>query len=124
MSRLSRVVLTVRGAQGVGSAVNFYHEAIGLRVLRVTDEWAELVAAPGMLLAIQAAQKESQIGTSYSPWLTYEVDSIDERIAKCVQMGAHLDGPIQYKTHGTVALLRAPCNHMVGLYEPGTGTGV
>lgn len=120
-NRLARVVLTVRGGEGIGSAVSFYHEAIGLPVLRVTDEWAELVASPGMTLLLQAAKNEAQLGAAYSPWLTFEVDSMDERIARCVQMGAQLDGPIQYKTHGTVALLRAPCLHMVGLYAPATG---
>jgi hypothetical protein len=51
MSRLSRIILTVRrgignGEQnhsGISSAVHFYNQCIGLPIYRVTDDSAELV---------------------------------------------------------------------------------
>jgi predicted enzyme related to lactoylglutathione lyase len=119
---LSRIVLMVRGSEGVASAVNFYHKAVGLSVLRMTDEWAELATsstASSPILTLQAVvANEAQLSPSYSPWLTFTVTQMDATIAACVQAGAHLDGPIQYPAHGKVALLRSPDNHMIGLYEP------
>lgn len=140
----------VRGTEGVASAVNFYHHALGLHVNRVTDDWAELVAydAPlrhdtnttsthtessgeeyhqslqavsGVTLSLQAVHSnEAQLTTGYSPWLTFEVADMDQTITKAMQSGAHLDGPIQYPAHGKVAVLRSPDHHMIGLYEPTT----
>jgi len=129
-ARLSRIVLMVRGSEGIASAVNFYHGALGLQVHRVTDDWAELTspirsgdgAAPAVTLSLQAVHSnESQLSTGYSPWITFEVDEMDQAVAAAVQAGAHLDGPIQYPAHGKVAMLRSPDNHMIGLYEPAVG---
>lgn len=139
--RLSRIVLMVRGSEGIASAVNFYHKAVGLHVVRVTDDWAELSTTSGsgeeasvggnntngLTLHLQAVttaamSSEAQLSTGYSPWLTFTVSHMDETVSACVQAGAHLDGPIQYPAHGKVALLRSPDNHMIGLYEPATAT--
>lgn len=123
---LSRIVFMVRGTEGIHSAVNFYNKAIGLHVLRATDGWAELSTSTnennGIILNIQASliANEAQLSVGYSPWITFTVSQMDSTIAACVQMGAHLDGPIQYPAHGKVALVRSPDNHMIGLYEPVT----
>jgi predicted enzyme related to lactoylglutathione lyase len=125
-TRLSRIVLMVRGTEGITTAVNFYHKAMGLRVLRVTDDWAELSSHStmnnGITLSLQAMNtaNEAQLCMGYSPWITFTISNMDETISACVQAGAHLDGPIQYPAHGRVALLRSPDNHMIGLYEPAT----
>lgn len=116
--RFARAVLMVRGSEGVSRAVDFYHNALGLAVVRHTDEWAELTCGKAFSLNLQAVTSEAQLCTSYSPLLTFEVDNMDSIIAKCAQMGAHLDGPIQYPAHGKVASLRSPDGHMIGIYEP------
>lgn len=130
--RFGRAVLMVRGAEGVAQSVNFYQNALGLTVTRHTDEWAELTCpvqtndAPtdssgttaSFRLSIQAVQKEAQLSMGYSPFLSFDVDDMDSVVARCAQMGAHLDGAIQYPAHGKVAALRAPGGHMIGLYEP------
>ena len=137
----------VRGAEGVANAVNFYTNALSLNVIRHTDDWAELtcnVASPNsssssssssstntiplpeqsqlqdqlFRLSIKAVENEAQLCHGYSPVLTFDVDDMDSTIAKCAQMGAHLDGPIQYPAHGKIAALRSPDGHMIGLYEP------
>jgi predicted enzyme related to lactoylglutathione lyase len=118
LAKLSRLVLMVRGSEGIASAVNFYHEAVGLQVLRVTDEWAELSVGSGITLSLQAVSTEAQLSVGYSPWMTFEVDDMSKRIAACCQAGAHLDGPIQYPAHGSIAVLRTPDNHVIGLYQP------
>ena len=43
---------------------------------------------------------------------------MDKTIYKLLEMGAILDGPIKYPTHGKVASLRSPDGHMIGLFEP------
>eukprot|EP00977_Amphora_coffeiformis_P008079 scaffold1808_cov158-Amphora_coffeaeformis.AAC.3 len=115
-TRLSRIVLMVRGNEGVVAATNFYHKALGLSVQRVTDEWAEIHVGSGsdsLTLHLQATYAEGSLSTGYSPLLTFEVANMDETITACAQAGAHLDGPIQYPAYGKVASLRAPDGHMI-----------
>lgn len=116
--RFARAVLLVRGSEGLSSAVNFYHNALGLTVVRHTDEFAELTCHKQFSLNLQAVSNEAQLCTAYSPLLTFEVDEMNTVVQTCVQMGAHLDGPIQYPAHGKVASMRTPDGHMIGLYEP------
>lgn len=130
-TQLSRIVLLVRHGT-MQSSVNFYHHALGLPIIRVTDEWAELSTTrttsnyhetpTGVVLSLQAVSigQESQLCVGYTPWITFTVSNLDATITSCLQQGAHLDGPIQYPAHGKIALLRAPANdnHMIGLYEP------
>jgi catechol 2,3-dioxygenase-like lactoylglutathione lyase family enzyme len=108
----------VRGSEGVSRAVDFYHNALGLAIVRHTDEWAELACGKAFSIHLQAVSSEAQLCTAYSPLLTFEVNDFDSIIQKCAQMGAHLDGPIQYPAHGKVASLRSPDGHMLGIYEP------
>ena len=42
---------------------------------------------------------------------------MDKTIYKLLEMGAILDGPIKYPSHGKVAALRSPDGHMIGLFE-------
>ena len=137
LARFTRVVLFVRSGEALIKATEFYHSALGLQVVRVTDEWAELRNGMGprqqqevgddddddqrWSLSLQAVTTESQLSTGYSPILNFEVEDMDSTVSKCVQMGAHLDGPIQYPAHGKVAAMRTPDGHMIGLYEPATG---
>mmetsp|Transcript_13666 Transcript_13666/g.22458 ORF Transcript_13666/g.22458 Transcript_13666/m.22458 type:complete len:150 (+) Transcript_13666:69-518(+) len=140
--RFGRALLMVRGSNGVAAAVNFYQNGLGMNIVRHTDEWAELQCPVGLPsssssslpdistaqqpqantntfnLTIQACESEALLGVGYSPFLNFDVDDMDMTVARCVQMGAHLDGPIQYPAHGKVAALRSPDGHMIGLYEP------
>ena len=116
--RFARAVLMVRGAEGVSRGVDFYHNALGLAVVRHTDEFAELTCNKAFSINLLAVDSEAQLCTAYSPSLTFEVDQLDVIIPKCIQMGAHLDGGILHPAHGKVASLRTPDGHMIGLYEP------
>mmetsp|Transcript_10340 Transcript_10340/g.23925 ORF Transcript_10340/g.23925 Transcript_10340/m.23925 type:complete len:125 (+) Transcript_10340:176-550(+) len=117
-TRFGRVILMVRGAEGVSRAVEFYNKAVGLSVARHTDDWAELLCDHGFILNLQAVSKEAQLSVGYSPMLSFEVKDMDSVVVKCTQMGAHLDGTIQYPAHGKVASVRTPDNHILGFYEP------
>lgn len=153
LARLSRLVLTVRGTDGVISAVNFYNQCIGLQIRRVTDDWAELVVPvynnsflkkkkknnsedpksdddyaiePSIILTIKAIRgTESSMSVGYSPIITFQLDpdTMDTTIASCVQAGGYLDGPIQYPAYGKIAALRTPQGHMIGFYEPTNTSG-
>eukprot|EP00547_Thalassionema_nitzschioides_P002817 CAMPEP_0194223800 /NCGR_PEP_ID=MMETSP0156-20130528/35971_1 /TAXON_ID=33649 /ORGANISM="Thalassionema nitzschioides, Strain L26-B" /LENGTH=123 /DNA_ID=CAMNT_0038955073 /DNA_START=88 /DNA_END=459 /DNA_ORIENTATION=- len=117
-TRLARTVFMVRKGECMTKAVDFYHNGLGLSVLRHSDEWAELSCGRSFTLNLRAVTNESQLSVGYSPLISFEVSDMDTVIAKCVQMGAHLDGPIQYPAHGKVAAMRSPDGHMIGLYEP------
>lgn len=60
---------------------------------------------------------ESQCCTGYSPFLTFEVDDMNEAVPRLIQHGAVLDGRIRYEAYGTIAAMRSPDGHMVGLFE-------
>lgn len=144
--RFSRAMIMVRGSEGVAQSVNFYQNALGMDIVRHTDDWAELVCGISTTnsstesadasmesssqrmndmvkfrLSIKAVGSEAQVCTGYSPFLTFDVNDMDHTIARCAQLGAHLDGPIQYPAHGKIATMRAPDGHMIGLYEPAIG---
>lgn len=116
--RFGRALLMVRGQEGLSKAVDFYQSALGLHVARHTDDWAELLCGRGFVVNLRAVTNEAQLGTAYSPMLSFEVRDMDNVIVKCMERGAHLDGAIQYPAHGKVASVRTPDGHMVGLYEP------
>jgi catechol 2,3-dioxygenase-like lactoylglutathione lyase family enzyme len=113
-AKLSRIVLMVRPGEGLQKATKFY-QTLGLTVSRATEEWTEFAGTP---LALHVSDGESTLSTGYSPILQFAIKDMDAKVAQCLQLGAHLDGPIQYPAHGKVAALRAPDGHMVGLYEP------
>mmetsp|Transcript_5809 Transcript_5809/g.14165 ORF Transcript_5809/g.14165 Transcript_5809/m.14165 type:complete len:141 (+) Transcript_5809:409-831(+) len=136
-TRLSRIVIMARAGEGFARAVEFYASGLGLQVVRATDDWAVFdlrssssssssqqreEQGQNLTLCLQAVTSESQLSTGYSPMLQFQVqpDSINETIAKCIQLGASMDGPIQYPAHGTMAALRGPDGQMIGLYEPTT----
>lgn len=73
---------------------------------------------PSVAISLQAVTTESQLSTGYTPILNFQVSDMDGTVAKCVQLGGQLDGPIQYPAHGKVAVMRSPEGHMIGLYEP------
>lgn len=129
----------VRSGDGLARALEFYSAGLGLQVVRATDEWADLRCRPSsgvsvgdgetppgdgplmtsLSICLQAVTSEAQVSTGYSPLLQFQVQDMDSVIARCVQMGGHLDGPIQYPAHGKIAVLRSPGDgHMIGIYEP------
>mmetsp|Transcript_4065 Transcript_4065/g.8495 ORF Transcript_4065/g.8495 Transcript_4065/m.8495 type:complete len:134 (+) Transcript_4065:26-427(+) len=118
--RFGRALLMVRGIPIPQSSINFYASGIGLRLHCKTEEWADLYTTDGNFrLTLRAVDSsESHLSTGYSPLLSFDIENMDSTISRCVQLGAHLDGPIQYPAHGKVAAIRTPDGHMIGLYEP------
>lgn len=109
----------VRQGEALAKATEFYHSGLGLSVIRATDDFTELQTT-NLHITLQGVTSESKVSTGYSPLLTFEVKDMDRIIATCCQMGGHLDGPIQYPAYGKIAAMRAPCGHMIGIFEPVT----
>eukprot|EP00245_Coleochaete_scutata_P005239 TRINITY_DN18655_c0_g1_i1.p1 TRINITY_DN18655_c0_g1~~TRINITY_DN18655_c0_g1_i1.p1 ORF type:complete len:118 (-),score=19.53 TRINITY_DN18655_c0_g1_i1:66-419(-) len=101
----------------VPKAARFYGEGLGLKVNVCTERWAELQSG-GMKLALKQVDSEAHCTTGYSPFLSFNVEDLHSTVTRLISMGAVLDGPIRYPTHGKVASMRAPDGHMLGLYEP------
>ena len=125
LAQLSRVVLMVRSGKGLANALEFYSAGLGLEIVRTTDEWADLQTTgisqqQSLSISLRAVTSEAQVTTGYSPILQFQVSDMDAVIARCVQLGGNLDGPIQYPAHGKIAALRSPDGHMIGIYEPVT----
>jgi hypothetical protein len=42
---------------------------------------------------------------------------VSATVARCLALGAVMDGSLKFSPHGKVAALRAPDGHMIGLVE-------
>jgi predicted enzyme related to lactoylglutathione lyase len=111
---LKNVMLLIKD---VPKAVNFYKEALGCKVNYMSEHWAE-VESNNIKIALNKVEGEAPATTGYSPFLCFNVEQMDRVVYKCIEMGASLDGPIKYPSHGKIASLRAPDGHMIGLFEP------
>lgn len=119
---LSRAILLCRGSSGVASSVNFFQNGLGLTVLRHTDDWAELACCASdrnnrFRLNLKSVQSEAQLSSGYNQILQFEVEDLDGAVARCAQLGASMDGPVQYPAHGKVSVMRTDQGHMIGIYE-------
>ena len=141
-------------AKDVPAAAAFYSGALGLPLTRLTERWAELDCGGGGVLAVTAdadgasGDPAPAAAASRSPFLCFSVRDLQTVVARCLDAGAALDGPIQYPPRGAVregseggegrgiegshhldpgpvalqvAALRAPDGHLLSLFEPADG---
>ncbi len=80
----------------------------------------ELGSPCSAVLALKHVDDEAHASTGYSPILNFDVADLDGAVNRMLVLGARMDGPIRYPSEGRVAALRAPCGHMIGLFEPAT----
>ena len=144
MAMLSRVILLVRD---VPTSAKFFTQGLGLNLARLsqdernalltyhTDSDLSPSTPPG--LSLRFSDVEAELTPGYSTLLSFTLDDLDDAVIRCVQLGAHLDGPVKHTVNGKVdshfqrdppivdlirclqaASLRTPDGHMVGLYEP------
>lgn len=103
----------------VPKATDFYSRGLGLAVDVITERWAEL-RGQNVTLALKAVEgyagtmpidgrsdpshphREAYTTTGYSPMLVFNVADLQERVTTMLQMGASLDGAIQYTVEGKV----------------------
>ncbi|EFC50700.1 predicted protein [Naegleria gruberi] len=113
IASLKNVMLLIKD---VPKSVKFYSEGLGMTVNHSTEHWAELQSGH-MKVCLNKVEGEASSTTGYSPFLCFDVNEMDKTIYKLLEMGAILDGPIKYPSHGKVAALRSPDGHMIGLFE-------
>eukprot|EP00271_Cylindrocystis_brebissonii_P022278 TRINITY_DN8515_c0_g2_i1.p1 TRINITY_DN8515_c0_g2~~TRINITY_DN8515_c0_g2_i1.p1 ORF type:complete len:126 (+),score=13.14 TRINITY_DN8515_c0_g2_i1:537-914(+) len=101
----------------VPRAAHFYSSGLGLALTVCTERWAELQAG-NICITLKQVDSEAHVTTGYSPFLTFHTADLDATLPRLLKLGAVLDGPVKYPTHGKVAALRAPDGHMLALYEP------
>lgn len=120
MARISRVCLLVRH---VAETVRFLGPGgVNIPILSMCENstWALLGGEDNStsIFVRQALEgQESSLSVGYSPLITFEVNNLDELVPNLLQMGAHLDGKIEYLASSKVATLRGPDNHMYVLVE-------
>eukprot|EP00041_Stephanoeca_diplocostata_P008904 m.133185 g.133185 ORF g.133185 m.133185 type:complete len:126 (-) comp17530_c0_seq4:2347-2724(-) len=118
-SKIRSIVFLVRNLE---SSTKFYSGGLRLEVLQLCphSRTAELSAGGDVTLSIQEMDSgsEAALSTGYSPFLNFEVSDFDKTMYSLLEMGAKMDGAIQYSPEGKLAALRSPDGHMIGLHEP------
>lgn len=132
MAALRRVVLLCRDVDASAA----WYSLLGLSVTTsVPGAYARLEAAPppagaqgqgggsggpaAVALDLQAASREAELCTGYSPMLHFEVPSgLDTLVPQLLMAGGRLDGAIQHTEVAQVAVLRSPDGHFVSVAEP------
>ena len=114
----ARMMFTLLLQRDVRAATRFYRDGLGLRVGAASPRWAELEApGGGGRLALKQADGEAQSSAGYSPFLAFEVPDLQARLERLLELGARMDGGINYTPYGKTATLRCPDGHMLSLYE-------
>jgi predicted enzyme related to lactoylglutathione lyase len=141
MQRLSQVILArKRGREtmeiricidvdDLERAIAFYSQGLGLTPgRRLGDDWAELLGAGSAIDLLANAAGTAPLGESNPQRRSYErhwtpvhldfvVTGIDAAVARLVQLGARLEGPIVERRWGRMANLADPFGHGIDLLE-------
>ena len=137
----------------VKKSAQFFQNGLGLSLIVLTDSYAELKATQqqrhhheggegknnsSFVLALKQQQQQQQeqqeeqsrgeetdTNSTNTIILNFEVSCVDTSVKKLLELGATLDGPIQFtdlkssKNIEKVAALRTPIDgHSIGLFEP------
>jgi catechol 2,3-dioxygenase-like lactoylglutathione lyase family enzyme len=133
----------------VKKSAQFFQNGLGLSLIVLTDSYAELKATQqqrqhheggegknnsSFVLALKQQQEqqeeqsrgeETDTNSTNTIILNFEVSCVDTSVKKLLELGATLDGPIQFtdlkssKNIEKVAALRTPIDgHSIGLFEP------
>eukprot|EP00729_Bicosta_minor_P005754 gene5754-13513_t len=114
-ARMRSLLLLVNDVQ---TASRFYTHGLGIPLIHKTENTAELNAGAVTISLQSALGNEAALSTGYSPFLNFDVRDMDTTIYGLLELGARLDGPIQYPVEGKIAAVRSPDGHMIGLFEP------
>eukprot|EP00002_Diphylleia_rotans_P009539 TRINITY_DN1991_c0_g1_i4.p3 TRINITY_DN1991_c0_g1~~TRINITY_DN1991_c0_g1_i4.p3 ORF type:complete len:100 (-),score=9.45 TRINITY_DN1991_c0_g1_i4:200-499(-) len=98
--QLRSIVVYVRN---VNASAAFFERGLGLALVRRANDGAEL-SCGHTTLGIQQAESEAQCSVGSSPVLAFETTDLTGTVARLLQMGAHLDGPIRFPVHGKVRI--------------------
>ena len=129
MSRLNRIILFVRGTASPphsGSSsllpektLAFYANSLRLPLSKSHPSWAEFATSPPIMIASSLDPSNFPplpSSSSSPPSLPPSIYSLSvppgltltDLLSACLQGGASLDGPIQHKAFGAVAVIVCP----------------
>lgn len=117
--RFDSVMLLIRD---VTKSAKFYVDGLQFRVNHMSEHWAELQSG-SLRVSLNRVDGEAAVTAGYTPFMCFHVRNLDTTVYKLIELGAILDGPIKYPSHGKIATLRAPDGHMIGLFEPVVNAG-
>ncbi|GAB2286231.1 hypothetical protein Dimus_020653 [Dionaea muscipula] len=101
----------------VPKAAKFYKEGLDFTINVCTERFAELESGP-LKLALLHSTNSQVMQKGYSSLLSFTVPDMNNTVAKLMELGAEIDGPIRHEIHGKVAGMRCMDGHIIGLYEP------
>ncbi|OLP17001.1 glyoxalase [Leptolyngbya sp. 'hensonii'] len=101
----------------VSATVQFYHQGLGLPVIKESPTWAEL-DANGTTIALHGVEEDPDTGSS--PILSFVVEDVHGAIAALEALGGQLEGRVREPFFGKVAAVRTPEGHLVSLLQPAT----
>lgn len=119
-----RYILLVE--RDIPKAIEFYRRGLGATVRVATTSWAEIRAGNTTIALKQHCNREDdrsneRDGGSHtlidvSPMLVFNVDDVQTRLTRMLEMGAHMDGGIQYTLQGSkIAVVRSPSGYLFGM---------
>jgi predicted enzyme related to lactoylglutathione lyase len=105
LTHLSRIVLLVRGPDGVANAVGFYHHALQLPLRRMTDHWAELDLIPTIPVSFSNVPDNVNLSTSSSSTTNITTTTTTTTISVILHIQAVMDSSEAMMSTGYTPLL-------------------
>jgi predicted enzyme related to lactoylglutathione lyase len=107
----------------VGKAVEFYREALGLSVLKVEPDWAQIKTGEQTFWIMKAPSglKGSILRDYRRHWtpihLDFVVADIEQAVKRVIQAGGRLEGEIRRSASGALANVSDPAGNGVDLVQ-------
>lgn len=97
-------------------AIDFYQRGLGATVRVATTSWAELQVGDATIALKQHVATDTSATNKGSPMLVFDVDNVQDRLTRMLDMGARMDGGVQYTLQGSkLAVVQSPSGHLVGI---------
>jgi len=97
-------------------AIDFYQQGLGATLRVATTSWAELHVGDTTIALKQDSVVESTTTTNRTPMLVFDVDNVQDRLTRLLEMGARMDGGVQYTLDGSrLAVVQSPTGYLVGI---------
>jgi len=83
-------------------SARFFSEGLGLTIASTTSSHIHLQGQNSPTVELHQSPSEAHCSTGFSPMITFTVDDMDSRVPRMIELGATLDGAVQYRTYGKV----------------------
>lgn len=98
-------------------AIDFYQRGLGATLRVATTSWAELDVGHSRIALKHLDRTRLQTpGTGTAPMLVFDVDNVQDRLTRLLEMGARMDGGVQYMVDGSrLAVVHSPTGYCIGI---------